>query len=1016
MGSGLAGRARAMDGGGGGGGREAPVHSRRDNKPHRREAREEAGWGAPGGGEKQQSGRGSGRGGRSGAQGGRSGRGRGGSGGRGGRGGRGRGSAGGRSGGGAPRARAKTPPRQPDRYGDDPLVQDQVAQREAAAAAGAAGGGGRGAQPQQYARMSDARKAAEGSARAGPRRRYPPHWSKERVAAALESGEARVGRIRMNANNRREAYITLKGVPHDVLVQGLRRQNRAIEADEVVYVLLDVSEWRRPDGKDANGRGRPCGRDDEREEEEIPEGEDAEPLPPPMSAEEIAKVCEVRNLRPWARVVAIAKDSPRRERLVGTLRRAKGGGGGGFVLYPSEQKFPDFFVPAKATPFGDDALDDGKKDKRRGGGGRGGAGGRGGGGGGGGAPRPGRTPEGSGRLHEYSEGVKVAGHFSQWSEFSQMPMATVTAVLGRVGSLEAETAAILHEFNVPSNEFPPEVFEDLPQGEALTNVDLSAPGGALDAPRRDLREWRITSIDPPTARDLDDALSIRELPNGRTEVGVHIADVTHYVVPGTSLDAEAAERSTSTYLIDGVIPMLPRPLCEHLCSLQPGVDRLAFSITWEFDKQGNIHNEWAGRSIIRSCGQLAYQNAYNLMQGLPPDEGDIKLPELHNGVTWNDVAHDVKALWRIGSQLRRKRFADGALALHRVKFGFKLDETGQPTAAHHYKTNEANQLVEEFMLLANRSVARIIAEEFPDRALLRRHPPPDKKKLGDLASFAAKHGLSVDTRTSKSLHESLQKARQTYRDQGLADVIVHFATKPMQLAMYFSCGMAIEADWPHYALAMERYTHFTSPIRRYADVVVHRMLAAALDIRAGAVEDHEAAIAKWQLYECEDADRQASRCNERKEAAKMAQEASERLYLCLLLNAGKEGDPRVARVGEGGVNRYTDGLIVSVGSKFISVFLPHYSIESRCYLDDIHPDLQAAHDPDKFTVTLTGGPAGGGRTLRILDHCTVELHAVFPNRGPCQIRTTLLVGEGEEPPDTRHHLPAVAAAHASEDV
>jgi DIS3-like exonuclease 2 len=631
-------------------------------------------------------------------------------------------------------------------------------------------------------------------------------------------------------------------------------------------------------------------------------------------------------------------------------------------------------------------------------------------------PKVGKTPQSEGRLHEFAEACKVAGNLVRWSEHSQMPMGCVTAVLGRVGSLEAETQAILHEFDVPSTEFPAEVFDDLPQGEALTTVDLGAPGGGLDAPRRDCRSWRICSIDPPTARDLVDALSIRQLENGNTEVGVHIADVTHYVVPGTSLDAEAASRSTSTYLIDGVIPMLPRPLCEHLCSLQPGVDRLAFSVTWEFNSHGHICNEWAGRSIIRSCGQLAYQNAYNLMQGKEPGDGDIKVPELHNGVTWEEIARDVKDLWRVGSQLRRKRFADGALALHRVKFGFKLDqESGEPVAAHHYKTNEANQLVEEFMLLANRTVARIIAEEFPDRALLRRHPPPDKKKLGDLASFAAKHGLNVDTRNSKALHESLQRARQTYRDQGLADVLVHFATKPMQLAQYFSCGMAVESDWPHYALAMERYTHFTSPIRRYADVVVHRMLAAALDVRSGAVEDHEAAIEKWRIHDCEDAESQARRCNERKEAAKAAQEASERLYLCLLLIAGKEGNPKVARIGEGGVNRFTDGLVVAVGSKFISVFLPQYSIESRCYLDDIHPDITATHDPQTFTVTLTGGPAGRGRTLRILDHVTVELHAVFPTRGPCQIRTTLLVGAAEQQ-DKDPHMQVVTAVQPGEDV
>lgn len=325
---------------------------------------------------------------------------------------------------------------------------------------------------------------------------------------------------------------------------------------------------------------------------------------------------------------------------------------------------------------------------------------------------------------------------------------------------------------------------------------------------------RVFSIDPPTARDLDDALSIQRLPSGNLRVGVHIADVTHFLPAGSALDVEARQRATSTYFVQRVVPMLPRLLCEELCSLNPGVPRLSFSVEWELTPDGEVLSEWFGKSVIESCCKLDYGTAQQMIDA---SEAGAPWPEqpadkrLTGGHAWADVCGDVLLLHQTAQRIRAARFEGGALRLDNTKLQFALDEDGNPTGCRPYATGASNQLVEEFMLLANRSVAKFVARGFPDRALLRRHPPPDARKLEQLVEFSKRHGLGVDASSAAALQRTLAALRAARPE--VAAVAVQMATKPMQLALYFNTGDLPEADWVHYALAMPFYTHFTSPIR-----------------------------------------------------------------------------------------------------------------------------------------------------------------------------------------------------------
>ncbi|CAJ0572563.1 unnamed protein product, partial [Mesorhabditis spiculigera] len=435
------------------------------------------------------------------------------------------------------------------------------------------------------------------------------------------------------------------------------------------------------------------------------------------------------------------------------------------------------------------------------------------------------------RTHDYGKYVFLA-KIHEWPSTSQMPHGALLQQIGLAGDIEVETEGLLFSKGVDTREFTPESLSSLPiQSQEEWKIDEFEFRYRID-----LREETIFTIDPLTARDLDDALHIKacsDIDGKGTpgwEIGVHIADVAHFLLEGTELDEWAKQRATSVYLVHQVVPMLPRLLCEQLCSLNPGVDRLCFSVIWKVDNDATIVDERFARTVIRSRCKLAYEHAQDFLDNPEKLFETSELPELYDGCTPADIGAKVHMLWDVAQKLRAKRVEKGALRLDQPKLKFALDrETKMPTAVGVYQIRDANRLVEEYMLLANTRVAMKISSTYPNFSVLRRHPEPKAKVLAETLALCQNIGFPIDGSSSKILSKELRKFEGKSEVQGaINQVLSLLMMRPMQLAQYFCTGKAAsEEHYYHYALATAFYTHFTSPIRRYPDVLVHRLLAAA---------------------------------------------------------------------------------------------------------------------------------------------------------------------------------------------
>lgn len=413
-----------------------------------------------------------------------------------------------------------------------------------------------------------------------------------------------------------------------------------------------------------------------------------------------------------------------------------------------------------------------------------------------------------------------------WKDTQRNPGCEFLEEAGRGGNIDVETEVILSVCKVSHRaDFPDEVENYVREKYG----DWQIPAEEYEK-RMDCRDMRIFSIDPPTARDLDDALSVEKLPNGNYKVGVHIADVTYFVKPGDPIDDEARKRCTSVYLVHKVIPMLPRLLCEKLCSLNPGVDRLAYSVFMELQPNGLLNPDadlWFGRTIIKSCAKLDYGIALKALRGeiVDPAEIDKKYcPAADCTHTFEDMMGDINMLWALAKAKRAWRFDTGSLTLDRVKLTFRLNEDLAPASLHPYTCAESNWLIEEFMLLANTSVAGHLLEKLPQHAFLRCHPPPNLRCARRMLAICKAQGIMISMETAGKLQQSLERLPRKLRR-----LVETLLTKPMMSAEYICTGLV---DMPegtrHYALNFPYYTHYTSPIRRYADVMVHRQLTYCL--------------------------------------------------------------------------------------------------------------------------------------------------------------------------------------------
>lgn len=406
-------------------------------------------------------------------------------------------------------------------------------------------------------------------------------------------------------------------------------------------------------------------------------------------------------------------------------------------------------------------------------------------------------------LNGAKNGEKAVAKITEWPDGAKNPIGEIVEVLGIPGKHETEMHAILAEFELPYR-FAPEI-------DAAANALSDVIPPEEYSRRRDFRGITTFTIDPTDAKDFDDALSLRKLENGNWEVGVHIADVTYYIKPDSVLDDEALNRATSVYLVDRVVPMLPEKLSNMVCSLRPNEEKLCYSAVFEMNDDAEIQKQWFGHTVILSDRRFTYEEAQKVID---TGEGDYK--------------DEILTLHRLAQILRDERFKKGSVGFERDEVRFEIDPSGKPLRVYNKEYGESNQLIEEFMLLANKKVAEfcsgVIKVDSPPRVgkgktfVYRIHDVPSMEKLDSFASFVTKFGYSIKTTSPKKISESLNELLESIRGKTEQNLIETLAVRAMAKAVYSTNNIG------HYGLAFKHYTHFTSPIRRYPDMLVHRLL------------------------------------------------------------------------------------------------------------------------------------------------------------------------------------------------
>ncbi|XP_066449014.1 DIS3-like exonuclease 1 [Eleutherodactylus coqui] len=593
---------------------------------------------------------------------------------------------------------------------------------------------------------------------------------------------------------------------------------------------------------------------------------------------------------------------------------------------------------------------------------------------------------------------RVVVRLDSWESTSLYPNGHFVRTLGCIGDLEAEIATILVENSISMSPFSEAQLAEMPinSPENPWRVDTEECG------RRDLRKTHlIFSIDPEGCEDVDDALSIRALKSGHLELGVHIADVTHFVKPNSYTDMEAKARATTYYLADRRYDMLPPILSADLCSLLGGVDRYAVSVMWELDSATyEIRRAWYGRTIIRSSYKLSYEVAQQLLDGdLEPLSTEPELKSLSQDSTQLDrLLWAIRKLTEVAQAVRSRRDMHGALELEGVEIRVQLGEEHNIVDLVPKQPLQVHETIAECMILANHWVAKKIWESYPQQALLRLHPPPRQEFFKELKESAQAKGFSIDTRTNKTLADSLDKANDP-SDPLVNRLLRAMATQAMSNAQYFSTGSYTEDEFYHYGLALDKYTHFTSPIRRYADIMVHRLLLAAVNNGA-----------KEHLVGNKDLEELCRHINNRNRAAQHCQKQSTELFQCMFF---KDEDPEIDQ------RCICDAIIYSIRTNGVLLFIPRYGIKGPAYLKNNEGlVLSFADDSCKWTIgslqrlpgqitVITEG--GMGTTFCLFDHVTVRIQIQTSRFHTDSIRLEIVSNK----PHVTQEQPSVSSAYHS---
>lgn len=685
----------------------------------------------------------------------------------------------------------------------------------------------------------------------------------------MKAGTLHQGIFNVSPYNYLEGSVHVPAFDRSLLVLGRENSNRAISGDVVVVEVLPKDQWKAPSSKIIDEET--LNRDDN------PDAEEGEAV---ISARERRVLNEeVKRIhgksadgrpQPTARVVGVIKRNWRQ--YVGHVDRDS-------VKSSAKQS------RAQQTVFV--------------------------------IPMDKRIPKIRVRTRQAGEilGKRVLVSIDSWDRESRYPVGHFVRSLGEIESKGAETEALLLEFDVQYRPFPKTVLDCLP----VEGHDWRVPA-SLDDPgwkgRRDLRDLLVCSIDPPGCVDIDDALHARQLPNGNFSVGVHIADVSHFVKPNNAMDKEASMRGTTVYLVDKRIDMLPMLLGTDLCSLKPYIERYAFSVLWEITPDAEIVSSDFTKSVIRSREAFAYEQA------------QIRIDDKSQQ---DDLTKGMRTLLMLSKKLRQKRMDAGALNLASPEVRVQAEsETSDPVDVQTKQMLDTNSLVEEFMLLANISVAGKIYNAFPQTALLRRHAAPPKTNFEELQNqLKVKRGLELRTDSSKALAESLDTCVDP-AEPFFNTLVRIMATRCMMSAEYFCSGTQAYPEFRHYGLASEIYTHFTSPIRRYSDLEAHRQLAAAIDY-----EQLDASLHSKAKLEAV-----CKNLNVRHRNAQMAGRASIEYYV---------GQALKGRIIE------EDGFVMKVFSNGFVVFVPRFGIESLIRLRDLAtPEPEGSYDAENYVLAVTG--------------------------------------------------------------
>lgn len=699
---------------------------------------------------------------------------------------------------------------------------------------------------------------------------YPDYFSMAKMMTGIRTGTLHQGIFNVSPYNYLEGSVRVPAFDRSLLILGRENSNRAVQDDVVVVEVLPKAQWKAPSTKIIEEETL-----NKNENADVDEGEgEAVVTEQERRAlqEEVKRVhgknAEGRQ-QPTARVVGIIRRNWRQ--YVGHVDSSSSA-----KIQQSRRQQTVFLIPM---------------DKR--------------------------VPKIRLRTRQAEElmGKRVVVTIDSWDQDSRYPVGHFVRSLGNLETKDAETEALLLEYDVQYRPFPKGVLDCLPrEGHAWrVPTDSSDPGWTG---RKDLRELLICSIDPVGCQDIDDALHARPLPNGNFEVGVHIADVSHFVKPNNAMDTEASVRGTTVYLVDKRIDMLPMLLGTDLCSLKPYVERYAFSTIWEITNNADIVSTKFTKSVIRSREAFSYEQA------------QLRIDDKAQN---DELTQGMRALLMLSKQLKKKRMDAGALNLASPEVRVQAEsETSDPVDVKTKELLDTNSLVEEFMLLANISVAGKIYESFPQTAMLRRHASPPKTNFEELANqLKVKRGMELRTETSKLLAESLDKCVDK-KEPFFNTLVRIMATRCMMSAEYFCSGTQSYPEFRHYGLASEIYTHFTSPIRRYADLVAHRQLAAAV----GYEELHANLHSKAKLEEV------CKNINVRHRNAQMAGRASIEYY-----------------VGQALKGRVTDeeGFVMKVFSNGFVVFVPRFGIEGLVRLADLAtPEPEGVFNAEEYVLEVSG--------------------------------------------------------------